>query len=129
MVYVVQQKRVCDEGLTTTASGTYTALSKLPVGSVDPPIVTHSIMAEIHFKDRHGHRGTISETLDVEYAGRWETEVAESLQRIVSAVGADDMSDPPVELFTEIVIELPECVPIREIERIKTHNEPDSIDR
>lgn len=86
-------------------------------------------MAEIHFKDRRGHRGTISETLDVEYAGRWETEVAESLQRIVSAVGADDTSDPPAEVFTEIVIELPESVPIMEVERIKTCSDPDSKDR
>lgn len=75
-------------------------------------------MGVIRFRDPEGRTGQISESLEVAYAGEWEEEVEEGLRRIEAADTPDGRSEHLMEVYTRIVLELPEVAPIVEIERI-----------
>lgn len=74
-------------------------------------------MAQIQFTDTRGQSGEITESLEVEYDGEWRQEVAEELRRIAAETQRDDPDDPPTDVYTRIVLELPDEAPVREVER------------
>lgn len=63
----------------------------------------------LRFKDRRGHYGLVTESLEVEYTGRWKREVSD----VVSEVKEDAPDDP----MTHLIIELAENAPIPEVGR------------
>lgn len=71
----------------------------------------------LHFTDGYGNSGRITDSLDVWYSGYWEDEVIDFVQGLetdedVESAGVEDL-DPE----THVLVELPEEVPIVEIER------------
>ncbi|QLD90557.1 hypothetical protein HWV07_16540 [Natronomonas salina] len=74
-------------------------------------------MVELRFTDPHGRTGRISESLEVDYEGQWEEEVSRGLERIKADAGPGEPDDPLDEVYTLIVLELPDETPIIEVER------------
>lgn len=86
-------------------------------------------MVELRFKDPDGRTGRISETLEIDYDGEWEEEVTRGLERIKAEAGPDDPDDPLHEVYTLIVLELPDEAPIIEVERTDDPVQPEPITR
>lgn len=63
----------------------------------------------VRFKDRKGDCGEVTDSLDVEYSGRWMQEVREVVSEIEEETPDDEM--------TELIIELPENAPLLEVSR------------
>jgi hypothetical protein len=71
----------------------------------------------ISFTDRSGQSGTITADFEVEYRGRWAEEVTEYIERVEER-HTDDSGNLQVEdAVNQIVLELPERVPIVEVKR------------
>lgn len=86
-------------------------------------------MVELRFEDPHGRTGRISESLEIDYEGRWEEEVSRGLERITAATDADELDDPLDEVYTLIVLELPDETPIIEVERTDDPVRPEATER
>lgn len=74
-------------------------------------------MAVIHFRDRHGKSGVITDSLEVRYDGAWQSEVEECLRRVRAESGTDGADEEDPSVYTRLVLILPEDAPIVEIER------------
>lgn len=70
----------------------------------------------IEFKDRDGMKGRISESLDVEYYGRFSPEIEKFVSRVEGFCDEDRAFDGE-NVMTHILLELPEIAPIVAIER------------
>lgn len=86
-------------------------------------------MAQLHFTDTRGREGEISESLEVEYDGQWRQEVAAELRRIAAEAQQDDPEDPPTDVYTRIVLELPDEAPVKEVERTDNPLTPGPVTR
>lgn len=86
-------------------------------------------MVELRFTDPDGRTGRISETLEIDYEGEWEEEVTSGLERIAADAGAEGPEDPLHEVYTLIVLELPDEAPIIEVERTDDPVQPEPITR
>lgn len=75
-------------------------------------------MRRILFRDIHGNQGSIDEELDVNYQGRWDGEIEESINQI-------EAQYPSKEMYDHLVIELPEAAPVSDVERFDTTHKPD----
>lgn len=72
------------------------------------------------FEDVDGRTGVITPGLEVAYAGDWRADVESCVERVEDE--QDDGTDEPApgRLYSELVIELSEVVPIVEIEQVET---------
>lgn len=71
---------------------------------------------ELSFEDARGRTGEVTEELDVEYDGIREVAVSDCVGRVVEDPRTDgDVAEQ--RAFDRLVVELPEAVPVREIER------------
>lgn len=67
-------------------------------------------MRRVVFRDLKGHKGSISDEVELTYQGRWEGEIEECLEQIAEEHDLED-------LYDHIVVELPERAPIESVER------------
>jgi len=68
------------------------------------------------FQDAHGNRGTVTDALEVEYAGDWADDVESCVARVVDDRDADG-GRRPRNVHSELVVELPDAAPVVEVER------------
>lgn len=61
----------------------------------------------LRFKDRRGHYGVVTDSLEVEYSGQWKQEVIEAVSQV--------KENTPDDQMTELIIELSENAPLREV--------------
>lgn len=73
----------------------------------------------LSLKDAHGDTGTITEDLEVEYTGAWKQQVKECLEQAENEVRSTEGEFRVVDVFTLLVIDLPDAAPIVEVERIE----------
>ena len=71
----------------------------------------------LSFRDTDGQRGRVTDSLDVEYSGDWREDVEECVQDVEEAVDSGGGSEPTDDLYTRLVLELPEEAPIVEVEQ------------
>lgn len=71
----------------------------------------------LSFKDTDGASGKVTETLDVEYNGSWEEDVEECVQNVENDLTVTDENISREDLYTRLVLELPEEAPIVEVEQ------------
>lgn len=64
-----------------------------------------------------GQRGRVTDSLDVEYSGDWREDVEECVQDVEEDVDAGGEHGRPDDLYTRLVLELPEEAPIVEVEQ------------
>lgn len=73
------------------------------------------------FTDIHGQRGVVTEQLDVSYSGDWEAVVrswtAERRTEWVASESDDAGGRSPRLVLNEVMLELPDIVPVVSIER------------
>ena len=74
-------------------------------------------MVVIRFEDPHGRTGHISASLDVDYAGQWREEVDEVVRRIEAETTEGARGEASPDLYSRLVLELPEVAPIVAVER------------
>lgn len=63
----------------------------------------------LRFKDRRGHYGVVSDTLDIDYSGHWTQEVRDVVREAKDA----SLEDP----MAHLIIELGENAPLIEVSR------------
>lgn len=71
----------------------------------------------LSFRDTNGTTGTVTETLEVNYNGKWEADVEECVRTVENGLCPTQdasLSDDP---YTRLVVELPEEAPIVEVEQ------------
>lgn len=74
-------------------------------------------MSQISFRDIRGHRGFITEDLEVEYSGSWRQSVTRCVDRVRREVDHVDGDGATGDLFDHLIIEMPEQAPIVAVER------------
>lgn len=71
----------------------------------------------LSFKDYNGTTGKVTETLDVEYNGKWKQDVEECVQIVENDTSPGHETSPSDDPYTRLVLELPEEAPIVEVEQ------------
>lgn len=71
----------------------------------------------LRFQDEHGRRGKVTADFRMDYEGYWKDEVSECLTKLEQELHAEDETIEPDTIFREILLELPEQVPITRVER------------
>ena len=71
----------------------------------------------VSFRDTHGHRGRVTDDLDVEYSGDWREDVEECVQDVEEDVSTGDGSRRGDDFHNRLILELPEEAPIVEAEQ------------
>lgn len=72
----------------------------------------------LYFQDAYGKRGRISDSLDVSYTGYWEEEVTGFVEGMRDDGSIEDEGCAGLDEVNDLLIELPEEFPIREISRV-----------
>lgn len=72
----------------------------------------------VRFRDRRGSRGTISDGLDVEYAGRWQADIERLVADMVAEIGDADQPFDGFDPDSHLLLELPLVAPIVEVQRV-----------
>ena len=75
------------------------------------------------FEDAAGDEGIITSSLEVGYAGRWEEDVRLCVERVEDDHRTGGDPSQKGEIFTTLVIELPENAPIITVERRRLSGE------
>lgn len=71
----------------------------------------------LSFEDAHGETGVVTDDLAVEYAGEWEPQVRACVDRVEREQRGQYSGDPTVDVYSQLIIDLPRVVPIVEVER------------
>lgn len=72
---------------------------------------------KIVFVDQFGAEGSVREDLTVDYDGAWRDEIESYVDSLGTEVGSNDDGPQLAAVHQDILLEIPERVPVTEIER------------
>lgn len=82
-------------------------------------LIPYRQFVHLVFEDVEGHAGRVTEELVVEYDGRWSAEIERYVAFVSEShrAGGTGAEAPTDDVFDELVVEMPERVPVSAVER------------